>query len=92
MKTYLDRIKEIVLSSNNGLADFPFLESLTIKTLRDEGYTVKPSQLVFISGQRVYSPEYSPENPIATPTRETMISGDIEGAILSRQSNLISTF
>ena len=91
MKTYLDRIKEIVSSSNNGFADFPFLESLTIKELRDQGYTVKPSRLVFISGQRVYSPEYSPESPISTPTSETIIFGDIEGAILSRQSNLIST-
>jgi hypothetical protein len=91
MKTYLKRIKEIVATSNNGFVDFPYLDSLTIQSLRDEGYTVKPSRFVFISGQRVYSPEYSPENHISTPTRETIVSGDVEGAILSRQSRLIST-
>ncbi len=91
MKTYSERIKEIVSTSNNGFADFPHLDSLTIHTLRDEGYTVKPSRLVFISGQRVYSPNYSPENPISTPTREIMVSGDVEAAILGRQSRLIST-
>jgi hypothetical protein len=91
MRTYLERAKEIVSTSNNGFADFPHLDSLTIQALRDEGYTIKPSRLVFISGQRVYSPDYSPENPISTPKRETIISGDVEAAILSRQSHLIST-
>jgi hypothetical protein len=91
MRTYLERAKEIVSTSNNGFADFPHLDSLTIQSLMDEGYTVRPSRLVFISGQRVYSPDYSPENPISTPPMETMISGDVEGVILSRQSKLIST-
>ena len=91
MRTYLERAKEIVSTSNNGFADFPHLDSLTIQALRDEGYTIKPSRLVFISGQRVYSPDYSPENPISTPIRETIVSGDVEGAILSHQSRLIST-
>ena len=91
MKTHSERIKEIVSTSNNGFADFPHLDSLTIQTLRDEGYTVKPSRKIFISGQRVYSPDYSPENPISTPPRETMVSGDVEAAILGRQSKLIST-
>jgi hypothetical protein len=91
MTTYSERVKEIVSSSNNGFADFPHLDSLTIHTLRDEGYTVKPSRLVFISGQRVYSPDYSPEKPMSPPAIESLVSGDVEAAILSRQSRLIST-
>jgi hypothetical protein len=91
MKAYSERIKEIVSTSNNGFADFPHLDSLTIQTLRDEGYTVKAHRYIFISGQRVYSPDYSPEKPMSPPAIESLVSGDVEGAILSRQSKLIST-
>jgi hypothetical protein len=91
MKTYLERIKEIVSTSNNGFADFPHLDRLTIQTLRDEGYTVKAHRYIFISGQRVYSPDYSPEKPMSPPAIESLVSGDVESAILSRQSKLIST-
>jgi hypothetical protein len=91
MRTYLERAKEIVSTSNNGFTDFPHLDSLTIQSLRDEGYIVKPSRKIFISGQRVYSPDYSPEKPMSPPAIESLVSGDVEGAILSRQSKLIST-
>lgn len=88
----IESVRDSVARSNGGFADFPLLNSLTIETLRSEGYSIRPNRTVFIGGWRVYSPAFCQEPPIIIPQEPSAPSwGDVEGAILSRQSILLST-